>query len=81
MHPPPLCVGKAVTQEVRSILSPLPPRVRVERRSKGKGKSKSYSIDTQKGRKPALKFQKKIVVIDYTGEMVKFPISGQVKEF
>ena len=70
--------GKTVCEEVRSILSPLPfsPRLgsasssMLERRPKRKGKSRlaeekyrCYS-DTPKGRRPAPKFQKKLVVID-----------------
>lgn len=67
-------------QEVRSILSPLPFTASVgpsmlERRPKRKGKEKlaaekyrGFSTPiSSKGRKPALMFQKKLVVIDYMG--------------
>lgn len=71
--------GRAVRQEVKSILSPLPaasqqcPPSMIERRPKRKGKSKLASFKygredaVAKGRKPALKFQKKFVLIDYMG--------------
>ena len=75
MHIVPLlhsALGKAVCEEVRSILSPLPhtPRLAVDRRPKRKGKAKlaeaAYGFpENPKGRKPAVKFQKKVVVIDY----------------
>lgn len=85
--------GRAVSAEVRSILSPLPSSLRsgtspastamIQRRSKGKGKSKlaveKYGGTTsRKGRKPAVKFQKKLVVIDYMGP--KAPRSFGLKE-
>lgn len=80
-------IGKAVSQEVRSILSPLPLQSRfstssmLERRPKHKGKSKlaqeKYGI-SPKGRRPSVKFQKKLVVIDYMGS--KAPRNFDLKE-
>lgn len=70
---------------MRSILSPLPPTSRIERRPKSKGKAKlahaKYGFSdkaSSKGRKPAMKFQKKLVVIDYMG--LSAPRSFGLKE-
>lgn len=78
-------IGKAVSQEVRSILSPLPlespfgTSSALERRPKHKGKSKLAKYGgTPKGRKPAVTFQKKLVVVDYMGP--KAPRSFGLKE-
>ena len=68
-----LCLGRAVGAEVKAILSPLPsalrPPVMIPRRVKGKGKSRlaGEKYGTPKGRKPASKFQRKLVVLDYMG--------------
>lgn len=81
-----LFAGKAVTQEVKSILSPLPMQSHfgssmIERRPHRKGKAKlaqeKYS-GTPRGRKPAAHFQKKLVVIDYMGP--KAPRKFGIKE-
>ena len=76
-----LGLGKAVGEEVRAILSPLPHSpAMLPRRTKGKGKYKlaveKYS--TPKGRKPATKFQRKLVVLEYMGS--KGPKSFGLKE-
>ena len=79
-----LCLGKAVGAEVKAILSPLPsalrPPVMIPRRVKGKGKSRlaGEKYGTPKGRKPASKFQRKLVVLDYMGP--KPPKSFGMKE-